>query len=129
MPLPLDDVSCDVVTMLAVFEHLEPGKAVPLLREVRRVLRDGGLLVMTTPAPWVDGLLRFLARVKLVSAEEIDEHQNVCSGVALREMLEQAGFAPTAIATGAFEVGMNLWAVAQKVEAHNNSIADFKSEI
>ena len=114
MPLPLETGSCDVVTMLAVFEHLLPDRAGMLLGEIHRVLRDGGLLVMTTPAPWVDGLLRGLARVKLVSAEEIDEHQNICDRKQIRGMLQQAGFNSNTIVTGTFELGMNLWAAARK---------------
>jgi 2-polyprenyl-3-methyl-5-hydroxy-6-metoxy-1,4-benzoquinol methylase len=47
-PYPLDDASFDIVVMTEVLEHL---RDYPLLalREVRRILRPGGLLVLTTP--------------------------------------------------------------------------------
>jgi len=45
--LPASDRSCDVVVSLAVIEHLSnPGH---FLREVCRVLRPGGTLVLSTP--------------------------------------------------------------------------------
>jgi SAM-dependent methyltransferase len=64
--LPLESNSCDVVTMLAVIEHIEPHRLKSLLAEIYRILKPGGL-ILTTPAPWTDGLLRIMARMKLVS--------------------------------------------------------------
>src|SRR5207248_674913 len=59
-PLPFEAGFFDVVTMLAVFEHIEPRPLARLLAEVRRVLRPGGLYVMTTPAHWTGPLLGLL---------------------------------------------------------------------
>jgi len=47
--LPFADQSFDLVTMIEVVEHLE--RPVDALTEVRRVLRDGGSVVITTPVP------------------------------------------------------------------------------
>jgi hypothetical protein len=55
-------------------EHLDPSKLVDLFVECRRVLRHTGHVILTTPASWTDNLLDFMARLKLVSKEEIDEH-------------------------------------------------------
>lgn len=46
-PLPWDDGAFDAVFSIEGFEHLENGFA--FLREARRVLKPGGLLVLTTP--------------------------------------------------------------------------------
>ena len=47
--LPFPDSSFDLATMVEVVEHLE--RPVDALTEVRRVLRDGGYVVITTPVP------------------------------------------------------------------------------
>ncbi len=57
--LPVADASFDVVTCISVVEHVQ-GKAV-VLRELLRVLRPGGLLVLTfdiaaDPKPFEDGM-------------------------------------------------------------------------
>ncbi|HRI88242.1 MAG TPA: class I SAM-dependent methyltransferase [Candidatus Hydrogenedentes bacterium] len=108
--LPAPDASYDAVTMLAVIEHIPEAVAIQLLSEVHRVLRPGGLVVITTPASWTDGILRFMARVRLVSPEEIDEHTAAYSPNLLRDRLIAAGFKKDNIEVGTFELGMNLWA-------------------
>jgi len=47
--LPFPDESFDKVLYLEVMEHLPRGSEVVAFREIRRVLRPGGLLVMSTP--------------------------------------------------------------------------------
>jgi len=46
-PLPYPDRSFDLVTIAEVIEHVENHRAV--LREIRRVLKPGGLVIITTP--------------------------------------------------------------------------------
>jgi SAM-dependent methyltransferase len=110
--LPFESDFFDAVTMLAVFEHIEPAPLAELLREIRRVLRPGGTLVLTTPASWTDPILRALARLGLVSREEIDEHKDAYDLPRVVRLLTEAGFSPDRIRTGTFELGMNLWAAA-----------------
>ena len=112
--LPFASGHFDVVTMLAVFEHIEPLPLEALLAEVRRVLRPGGIFVMTTPAHWTGPLLAFLTRVGMVSGDEIEEHQGSYGRVEIRAALARAGFATDGIRTGFFEAGMNNWATATR---------------
>jgi SAM-dependent methyltransferase len=119
--LPFESQAFDVVTMLAVFEHIPPDSLVPLLADVRRVLRPGGTFIMTTPAGWADPILRTMARLRLVSPEEIDEHQDRYDRPFIRRVLGDAGFPDTAVETGTFELGMNLWARASVESKHAGS--------
>ena len=111
---PFEDGTFSAITLLAMIEHVEPELAVQILREAHRTLVTGGRLVVTTPASWTDGLLRLLARLRVVSPEEIHEHAFAYSLPTLGCCLGQAGFSLTKVQAGHFELCMNLWAIAEK---------------
>jgi len=113
-PLPFDDATFDVVTMLAVFEHLAQPRLAPLLDEAHRLLKPDGRLILTTPAAWTKAILWTLARLGLVSRQEIDEHEDHYSRAAIRAVLSRTRFAEENLRFGAFELGMNTWAVASR---------------
>ena len=112
--LPFSTDFFDVVTMLAVFEHLEPHLIESLVREVRRVLRPGGVYVMTTPSYWTEGLLSFLAKLGMISHEELDEHKRNYRHSEIRSIFVKAGFEGDRVRLGYFEASMNTWATAVK---------------
>lgn len=112
--LPFEDNFFEVVTMLAVFEHLDYERLDFVLREINRVLKKGGLLVITTPAPWSDKLLHFMALFYLISQEEIHEHKHHYNKEEIEKTLKQAGFAQNNVKSGYFELGLNMWFVTKK---------------
>jgi ubiquinone/menaquinone biosynthesis C-methylase UbiE len=112
--LPFDSDFFDVVTMLAVFEHVDASLIQSLVDEVRRVLKPGGVYVMTTPASWTEGLLKLLARLGMVSHEELDEHERQYRQSDVRSILVNAGFGNDRVRLGYFEAAMNVWATAVK---------------
>ncbi len=112
--LPFDDDFFSAVTLLAVVEHLNPDSMALLFQESRRVLKPGGMVILTTPAAWSDGLLKFMARLNLVSAEEIHEHAFAYTLPLLGWHFGQAGFEMKKVKFGYFEYMLNMWATAQK---------------
>jgi ubiquinone/menaquinone biosynthesis C-methylase UbiE len=112
--LPYEDSFFDVVSMLAVLEHIDPKRAIKIFSGIFRVLKPGGVFVMTTPASWSDGLLKTLAWLRLVSSKEIDEHQYKYTLSIIRFMMINAGFGEDNIKSGYFELFFNMWAAAEK---------------
>jgi SAM-dependent methyltransferase len=112
--LPFEDEYFTTITLLAVIEHLNPTSLVKLLDECHRTLSIGGVLILTTPAAWSNGLLEFLARISLVSQEEIDEHVFAYTLPLIGWYFGKAGFKLNNLKFGYFESMMNMWAVAQK---------------
>ena len=112
--LPFADGFFNVVTLLAVVEHLNPDSMAILFCEIYRVLGSRGMVIITTPAAWSDGLLRTMARLKLVSAEEIDEHAYVYTLPLIGWYFGQAGFKMKKVKFGYFELMLNMWATAEK---------------
>jgi ubiquinone/menaquinone biosynthesis C-methylase UbiE len=110
--LPFDDNFFDVVSMLAVLEHLETAAIIHIIKEARRVLMQGGVLVGTTPVWWADNLLSIMAKLRLVSIEEIAEHKSYLTKDKLHSMLVEGGF-KGGITVGSFEGGLNLWFIAR----------------
>ena len=111
---PFKDNFFDVITMLAVFEHIEHDKLSYVLGEIRRTLRRGGIFIITTPAPWSDKPLHFLANFGLISPEEIHEHKHNHPKEKIEGILMEAGFEKRKIRSGFFEIYMNMWFTASK---------------
>lgn len=104
----------DVVTLLAVFEHIDDNKLSFVLKEIFRVLKRDGQLIITTPSPWSDKLLHNMAKVGLISSEEIHEHKTHHPKKVIENMLITSGFEKKGVKSGYFEAGFNMWFVAQK---------------
>ena len=107
--LSFEDNYFDAVTMLAVFEHIEHDKLRMVLTEIRRVLKKNGVFVITTPAPWSDKLLHFMAMFSIISKEEIHEHKHNHGKLKIENILVDAGFEKSKIKSGYFELGLNMW--------------------
>ena len=92
LTIPYADNSFDVLTMLAVFEHFDKEKLIQILREVKRVLKTNGKIIIGVPNSystqtrtirWVLGT-DFYAYVK--------EHKSNFSFLSLEKKLIKNGF-------------------------------------
>jgi 2-polyprenyl-3-methyl-5-hydroxy-6-metoxy-1,4-benzoquinol methylase len=122
-PLPFPDGAFDAVVCIDGIEHLE--RPFDFVRECRRILRPGGLLLASTPnisalrSRWRWLLTGFHNKGK-VPLDEHDpnpwHHVNLLSFAELRYLLHRHGFRITAIATNRVKLVswlyLPLWPVA-----------------
>lgn len=106
--LDLPDASFRTILMMAVVEHLADPTNV--LLESRRLLREDGFLVMTTPTPFGKRIHDVLAHLGLVSKEAVANHVRIYSRTELTALVESFGFVVTH--SRPFELGANQVLVA-----------------
>lgn len=107
---PLKDESATAVTMLAVLEHLpHPEKVV---KEAYRVLKPGGVFLVTVPSPSSEPILEWMAKIGLVRHEMIDQHETYFSHELLKKVAVDAGFKHVMVQ--GWEFGVNTFMKAVK---------------
>lgn len=111
--LPFKANEFDAVVSLANLEHLE--KPQISLNESYRVLKEGGVLLLTTPSKKSKPVLEFLAfKLGVVSKSEIADHKQYFDVNSLQQSLKIAGFETNKTKVTTFQMGMNLFVVAYK---------------
>lgn len=111
--LPLADNYFDKVFLLAVVEHIPLISEFPLLCELRRVLKKGGNIILTTPTPFGKKVLEFLAfKLKIISAKEIRDHKKYYNYSDFREIASKLNFKIVKYKT--FQFGINSICVMEK---------------
>ncbi len=107
--LPFPDHSFEVVTMLAVLEHLE--NPAEVVKEAFRVLVPGGIFAGTVPSKAAKPVLEFLSyKLGIVNPDEIRDHKCYYDRGLLFETLGDAGFDD--IQHNYFQFGMNNFFIA-----------------
>jgi len=111
--LPFDDNFFNVITMLAVIEHIEKNVLKTIFSEVHRTLSKNGLLVITTPSKKIDKLMKILASIRLLSSVEISEHKTLFNLKQLRSFVNEHSKL-SIIKSGHFQLFANIYLTAQK---------------
>jgi ubiquinone/menaquinone biosynthesis C-methylase UbiE len=119
--LPFEDASIDVVTMLAVLEHIEA--EADILQEIYRVLKPGGQLLLTVPSVWAQPVLEFLSyKLKIVDESEIRDHKRYYDRRKLhRSLVAGAGFG--AFQHNYFQCFMNNFCTVRKPIQQPSTVA------
>lgn len=101
----------DNIVALAVIEHVEhPERFVKLSYDL---LKKGGRILITTPHPKTDKLLKLLAHLHIVDSKEIHDHKYYFTVNDLKKLFTRCGF--RVVHTRRFLFGMNGMAVGEKV--------------
>lgn len=109
--LPFDDSRFNIVTMLAVLEHIEQ----PLLmaKEINRILVGGGYVIITVPSRISKSILEFLSyRLNIVNSEEIRDHKHYYNKKYIEDLFLPCGF--KIIKHEYFQFGMNNFCILRK---------------
>ena len=110
------DQTFDHITVLAVLEHIPQDQVDVLFREFRRILKDGGSVLLTTPTPASKPLLEFLAfKLKIISGPEIADHKHYWSRADIENLAARQGLACEIHRT--FQFGLNSFASLVKPPA------------
>lgn len=64
----------DAITMLAVLEHVPESQQIGLASACHRLLKKGGLVIITVPSPIVDYILAVLSAMRLIHGMSLEEH-------------------------------------------------------
>lgn len=111
--LPLGSESCDIITMMALIEHLSYPQEV--LNECFRCLKPAGKLIIATPTPLAKPILEFLAfKLNLINEKDISDHKNYFWPKNLKQMLLRAGFNGENIESHFFELFFNNLIIARR---------------
>ena len=90
---PFKDQTFDKVFMLAVLEHMELDKITDLFKEIKRVIKKDGKLILTTPTPASKPLLEFLAfKMHIISIPEVSDHKKYYDKQDIYELAKKSGF-------------------------------------
>lgn len=101
----------DVVTMLAVVEHLEGGELERWGRATLDLLRPGGRLIVTMPSPLVDHILHVAIRLRLLHGMDAEAHHGASPDDVV-PTLTRCGFRTLERRT--FQLGLNNLFVLEK---------------
>lgn len=104
-PAALDSAEpFDVITLLAVLEHVPPKEQVVLAAECARWLRPGGRLIVTVPSPVVDVILGVLKALRIVDGMSVEQHYGFDARLT-PAIFEKAGL--RLVRASRFQLGVN----------------------
>ena len=110
--LPFENEGFDVVTMLAVIEHLS--YPIEMLKEIERVLKPSGILLLTAPSHLAKPVLEFLSyRLHIIDEREIRDHKRYYNKRDFFETFSHLDKLEI-LSHSYFQCGMNNFLIAKK---------------
>lgn len=101
----------DVITALAVFEHIPSGILQDFVAACYNWLNYDGQMVLTVPSPFVDNILFVLSKLRLIDGMSLEEHHELpVEGIS--NLFKDNSF--TLLRYSTFQLGLNNLFVFQK---------------
>ena len=113
-PQALPPVQCNLITMLAVLEHIPPVEQEKLAASCHELLEPGGRIVITVPSPRVDDILELLGKLRLIDGMSVEEHYGF-DPTRVPEIFPAPGF--RLLTSKRFQLGLNNLFVFERLEA------------
>jgi SAM-dependent methyltransferase len=111
--LPFEDNTFDKIFLLAVYEHIPLDKTIPLLLELKRILKPNGKIILTIPTPNGKPVLEFMAyKLRVISIVQISDHVKYYAKEDMLEDSKKAGLKLTFHEY--FQLGWNSLQVLEK---------------
>jgi SAM-dependent methyltransferase len=101
----------DVITLLAVLEHIPTTAQASFAQACFQALRPGGRLVITVPSPRVDAILAVLRTLRLIDGMSLEEHYGFKPSDTPR-IFAEPGF--RLVKHASFQLGLNNLYVFEK---------------
>ncbi|MGB0383313.1 MAG: class I SAM-dependent methyltransferase [Ardenticatenaceae bacterium] len=107
LPTSIDDESVDIVFFLETIEHVLPDDLAPTLKEIHRILRPGGYVIVTTP-----------------NSENLDLSQVICAdcGAVFHRWQHVRSFMPESLSHLMDEFGFRCLICSPTLFVTNNKI-------
>ena len=86
----IEEKSADLIIALAVIEHVKNPRE--FVQICKKILKEGGQILITTPAPYADPILKLISKFGIINGDEIAEHNIYFTPQSLSELLESEGF-------------------------------------
>lgn len=109
---PMEGRSFDTIIMLAVVEHIEIEDVYKIYKKFNACIKDGGKVYLTTPTLASKPVLEFLAAIKFLDKQNIEEHKHYWNKKELYDLADKSGF--TVDNYEKFQLGFNQYMILSK---------------
>lgn len=109
--IPMETKRFDIITALAVFEHIPIDLLQDFVTACYLLLNEKGLVILTVPSPLVDKILIILSRLRLVDGMSLEEHHELSIN-GIKNLFIENGF--DLLIHSTFQLGLNNLFVFQK---------------
>jgi len=111
---PMENKTFDTIVALAVIEHIPVDDVFAIFKKFK--LNPGGIIFLTTPTPLSKPLLEFLAFLRILDKQNIEEHKHYWTKEEIYTLAETNKLKVKKYKK--FQLGMNQYAILEK-EAGN----------